>query len=383
MLKKINYHKVGSLLNELRNELGLTQQDLANSLRVSKAAISQWEAGSGIKTEQIYNISKYFNIKPSELIEGKLTKESVEDVWRRNYDLLRFEFDYIDDNIDDVKQFYDHILMIKERFFELLPLWASNELSNQEIVEFKYLKKYFLYDFRYEAMEKDKISIYFDKDEHEKGFVLEIYNKVKKLPFDSYQWEMSKLYDWNEEKYELKANIVLESQNLKALEYLLLALSQPQKDELLQINLEKTIIKEEKNLFGLEPKKVETKVDYTIEEIEEIPWFKIMLNSGCNIFTYHLINYSIKPSEYDFLTGKIEKLDFKVNSNICNTGFYSNSSGWTSINAIKNWKNDSYEMYQKSIDFSKTEYYRDIVNLKDKEPLKYLKKLLRREGVEL
>ena len=92
MKNNISY-STGTLIEKLRKESNLTLQKLAEALHVSKAAISQWEGGSGIKTEMLYELSKFFSISVHELINGKLDNESNTDYWKRNHNLSNYEFD--------------------------------------------------------------------------------------------------------------------------------------------------------------------------------------------------------------------------------------------------------------------------------------------------
>ena len=46
-MKILNAQKTGSLIATIRKEQNRTQQDLANELGVSSAAISKWERGIG------------------------------------------------------------------------------------------------------------------------------------------------------------------------------------------------------------------------------------------------------------------------------------------------------------------------------------------------
>ena len=47
-MKELNVQKTGSLIAAIRKEQNRTQQDLANELGVSSAAISKWERGIGL-----------------------------------------------------------------------------------------------------------------------------------------------------------------------------------------------------------------------------------------------------------------------------------------------------------------------------------------------
>ena len=56
-------------LQELRKNKGLTQEELAESLYVSRTAISKWESGRGYPSiDSLKEISKYFDISIDELL---------------------------------------------------------------------------------------------------------------------------------------------------------------------------------------------------------------------------------------------------------------------------------------------------------------------------
>ena len=118
---------------------------MAKAIGVSKAAVSQWENGKGIKTENIYLISKLFNVSVDNILNGHLNSESNEEYINRNYTLENYDFkdEINEDNIDELKEFYSRVKMVKSRFFELLPKWAENSLSSKEMMTFIKIKKYF------------------------------------------------------------------------------------------------------------------------------------------------------------------------------------------------------------------------------------------------
>ena len=62
----------GEKLCELRKCKGLTQEELAKDLYVSRTAISKWESGRGYPSiDSIKEISKYFSISIDELLSGE------------------------------------------------------------------------------------------------------------------------------------------------------------------------------------------------------------------------------------------------------------------------------------------------------------------------
>ena len=59
-------------LKELRKNRGLTQEELANDLYVSRTAISKWESGKGYPNiDSLKVISKYFSVSLDELLSNE------------------------------------------------------------------------------------------------------------------------------------------------------------------------------------------------------------------------------------------------------------------------------------------------------------------------
>lgn len=59
-------------LQELRAHRGLTQEQLAQSLYVSRTAISKWESGRGFPSiESLKAISRFFSVSVDELLSGE------------------------------------------------------------------------------------------------------------------------------------------------------------------------------------------------------------------------------------------------------------------------------------------------------------------------
>lgn len=57
---------------ELRKNRGLTQEELAEALFVSRTAISKWESGRGYPSiDSLKEISRYFSVSIDELLSGE------------------------------------------------------------------------------------------------------------------------------------------------------------------------------------------------------------------------------------------------------------------------------------------------------------------------
>lgn len=63
------YRKFGVLLRETRNRAGLTQDDLAKRMSLSRTAITNIEKGNqGVSLLQLYEFAAQLNVSPVELL---------------------------------------------------------------------------------------------------------------------------------------------------------------------------------------------------------------------------------------------------------------------------------------------------------------------------
>lgn len=376
-MSNIDFGAVGSLLYSLRDRSKMTQQEFATAMKVTKAAVSQWEKGSGIKTEMLYKIAKYYDITVKELISGRLNEESNADFWKRNYDLSNYDFfEPIDEtNIDKVREFFNHCNMVIKRFYKLLPIWAEEKLTSEGEQEFEYLKRYFDFDTTYASYLKYHRPKYIEifVGDMEKEFMKFQIQQLKSLPLNDYKWELSKYYSFN---YDLKIELINQSSNMKALEYLLSVLNQPTKDRLLNYNLSHKVLDE--SSIGISKFQHIKNVDYTYDEIERIPFLKIMLNGGCNCMYSHRetkkLASPIDPEEFERLEGKVKIIE-PINEDI-GSSYYVNGGRVDSIKAINYWKKYSYKEYLDATDFAETNYLKSLVNNKNDNPLQYFEDMV-------
>ena len=370
-------YQTGTLLRQLREESNYSLQDIANYLGVSKPAVSKWEYGDDIKTENLYALAKLYGVTFSELYEGKLKNELKDQYWKRNFDLSNFEIkDEINNkNIEDVRIMFEHITLVKKTFLSLMPRWANDRLTQDELEEFNMISKYFEFDNNYYSYIKEGpgfISFAFDQKE-KKDFVLQRLEEIKSLSKKAQEWELQKIFNF---KYDYNEKLIHDSRNLKALEYMLSSFSQIEKDSILYANIH---IKEEfeedlsRAFLGKHKKIVER--DRTVDEIEHIPFMKIIINSGANF----LYQYKSTPGGWDdeafeFSDGK----KVQIEDSIYNKYLFHNVAGQRFVPILQNWKLYTYEQYVEFIDHNTTERLRDIVNLRDSNPLEYYKRMIER-----
>lgn len=90
--------EIGQKLQELRKRKGLTQQELAQQLYVSRTAISKWESGRGVPNiESLKAISKCFSVSLDELLSGEeILAIAEEDQKERHRTLCDLVFGLLD-----------------------------------------------------------------------------------------------------------------------------------------------------------------------------------------------------------------------------------------------------------------------------------------------
>ena len=77
-------------LQQLRKQKGLTQEELAESLYVSRTAISKWESGRGYPNiDSLKAISKFFSVTIDELLSGEEVLTIAQEDQKQKESLLR------------------------------------------------------------------------------------------------------------------------------------------------------------------------------------------------------------------------------------------------------------------------------------------------------
>jgi transcriptional regulator with XRE-family HTH domain len=77
-------------LQQLRKQKGLTQEELAGALYISRTAISKWESGRGYPSlESLKAIAKFFSVTVDELLSGNELLSAAEEDNRQKTNRLR------------------------------------------------------------------------------------------------------------------------------------------------------------------------------------------------------------------------------------------------------------------------------------------------------
>ncbi len=66
--------KTGNYIKKLRNEAGLSQEELGKQVGVQRAAVQKWESGmvKNLKKETIKKLSEFFNVPASNFIDDEI-----------------------------------------------------------------------------------------------------------------------------------------------------------------------------------------------------------------------------------------------------------------------------------------------------------------------
>lgn len=134
-MKEIN---LGHILIENRHKRGITQDELASYMGVSKAAVSKWETGMTYPDITLLpQLATYFNISIDELIgyEPQMTKEQIRDLYRK----LAADF-----STQPIEQVREQCQEITKKYFSCFPLLyqiGSLYVNHSALVEDKAIAK--------------------------------------------------------------------------------------------------------------------------------------------------------------------------------------------------------------------------------------------------
>jgi transcriptional regulator with XRE-family HTH domain len=74
----MDQQKIGAFLKELRKEKDVTQEQLAETLSVSRRTVSRWETGSNMPDLDILiEMADYYNVDIRELLDGERRSEQM------------------------------------------------------------------------------------------------------------------------------------------------------------------------------------------------------------------------------------------------------------------------------------------------------------------
>lgn len=82
MKNKIVYKIIGEIIKTRRKELGLTQENLAEKIKLSRPGLANIESGrQGILVHSIYEIAEALDLKPHDLVPLPRIEKTVKFIW--------------------------------------------------------------------------------------------------------------------------------------------------------------------------------------------------------------------------------------------------------------------------------------------------------------
>ena len=75
----MNQQKIGEFLKHLRNDKGLTQEQLAEHFYVSSRNVSRWETGRNMPdVEMLIELADFYDVEIREIIDGERKSENMD-----------------------------------------------------------------------------------------------------------------------------------------------------------------------------------------------------------------------------------------------------------------------------------------------------------------
>jgi transcriptional regulator with XRE-family HTH domain len=85
----LDQKKTGQFLKTLRNEKGLTQEQLAKHFNVSNRSVSRWETGSNLPDiSLLVEIADFYDVDVREIIDGERKSEMMDNETREVADKM-------------------------------------------------------------------------------------------------------------------------------------------------------------------------------------------------------------------------------------------------------------------------------------------------------
>ena len=186
---------MNSFIKSLIEEKGLTQKELAAVLGLTGPAVNQWnEDVTNRKVENLFLLSKLFHVTVDELLEGKRVGESLEDKWRREYDINEevARNAMIEHDKGLLLQCLATVAKANNRFFALYERKVANHITADELKEWQFIKRFYEVNIRRSHF-FDEI-ILSSKEDRDRFILDYLAKKCGTNNKDAIMWEIKKIY---------------------------------------------------------------------------------------------------------------------------------------------------------------------------------------------
>lgn len=187
---------MNKFIRELLNKNGLKQNELAQILGISAAAVSQWESTENIKPEILYNLSKLFSISIDNLISEKFNDETNAEKYDRLYNLDGYEFKKMIDEKDSdmLLVFSSKLRNINEKMYELLYLKMTEKINVNEKEELEYLHQFISEDINTSPYFREVIYPFQYGEDRDLKIAKIISEHIDIKNKNAFIWELKKIY---------------------------------------------------------------------------------------------------------------------------------------------------------------------------------------------
>ena len=104
----MDQQKIGAFLKELRKEKNITQEQLADEMRVSRRTVSRWETGSNMPDLDILiDLSEYYGVDLKDILNGQRKSEDMD---KELKDTVLKAAEYSNDDKEKMNKTLDGIL---------------------------------------------------------------------------------------------------------------------------------------------------------------------------------------------------------------------------------------------------------------------------------
>lgn len=210
---------MNDFIKELLCRNNMRQNELAQILGISPAAVAQWKSTENIKPEILYSMSKLFALPVDNLLQETFKDETIQEKCDRLYNIDGYNFEDLIKQDDGVLllDYSNKLRNINDRIYHLLYLKITKKIKEEEMLELEYLDRYLERNIYRSICFQDITSFGWYEQDVDLKIGEVIAQQIDINDKDSFIWELKKIYtikgkiSWQDlEKYFSNKNITQE-----------------------------------------------------------------------------------------------------------------------------------------------------------------------------
>ena len=220
---------MNAYIKSLLDKNNITQKQLAQILGISGSAIAQWTSMLTISPDNLYFLSKLFNISIDDLLNERFANETTEEKCDRLYNIDGLDFDELTDDKNIIrlnkwrlshgaiseeeynKNIKEDVLSAKQKLYdlsiklynmsnniyELLYKKLQDNINDDELKELDYIRKYYDINYYNELISEEGHNVSFYNKDRDMVIGDILKNKIDINDKDSFMWELQKIFVCN------------------------------------------------------------------------------------------------------------------------------------------------------------------------------------------